>query len=49
MARDHDPRYKPAADPYAHARCACGHLVYADDVPGEACRFCGCTEHRRPT
>lgn len=48
MSRDHDPQYRPAPDPYAHARCGCGHLVYADQVDGDACHYCTCLDHRRP-
>jgi len=33
-------------DDYAAFRCACGHLIYADDTPGGNCRFCECTDHR---
>ncbi len=40
------PRTFPVYDPYVAARCACTHLVYADDVLGDSCRFCDCTDHR---
>jgi len=33
-------------DAYAEHRCVCKHLVYADDVLGENCRWCDCTDHR---
>lgn len=58
MTRQHDARYTPAEDPYAAHRCVnCPHIVYEDDVPGEACRWafmpgggsgwdCECTDHR---
>lgn len=50
MTRQHVSRYQPPADPYAHARCECRHLVYADAQPGDPCRFfgegCDCTNHR---
>jgi hypothetical protein len=35
------------SDPYAERRCACGHVVYDDDVPGGTCRLCGCADHRQ--
>lgn len=35
-------------DDYAEHRCQCKHIVYADDTPGDACRFCDCTDHRAP-
>jgi hypothetical protein len=37
-----------SSDDYAVHRCQCHHLVYEDDVPGGKCRFCPCTDHRRP-
>ena len=50
MSRQHDSRYQVPADPYAHARCACGHLLYVGMEPGGPCVFagegCGCTDHR---
>jgi hypothetical protein len=42
--RPHAPEYE-SHDPYAAHRCACGHLVYADDSPGGPCRFCPCQSH----
>jgi hypothetical protein len=33
-------------DPYAAHRCSCGHLQYADQKPGDKCRFCDCSDHR---
>ena len=50
MTRQHASRYQAPADPYAAHRCACKHLVYADDVIGNPCRFfaegCPCMDHR---
>jgi hypothetical protein len=58
MTRDHAPAQAPAEDPYAAHRCVnCPHIVYADDVAGERCRWagmpgggsgkaCECTDHR---
>ena len=40
------PKPLPRHDDYAWARCPCGHLVYQDDVLGDSCRFCDCTDHR---
>jgi hypothetical protein len=53
MTRIDAPTYVKPADPYAFARCECDHLVYADDVPGDPCRFtavglCGCSIHWAP-
>lgn len=58
MTRQHAAGYTPAADPYAAHRCVhCPHIVYENDVPGEACRWagmvsdtpdkgCQCADHR---
>lgn len=52
MTREHTQGYTLPTDPYAAHRCGCGHIVYADDQPGERCRWnyvgagCGCTDHR---
>lgn len=50
MTRAHDPAYTPAEDPYAHARCSCGHFVNAGQEPGRKCQYavegCPCTDHR---
>lgn len=53
MTRDHAQLPKPA-DMYALHRCACRHLLYTDDVPGEPCRWsleglCACADHRPAT
>lgn len=42
--RPHAPGYE-SQDPYAAHRCACGHLVYRDDLRGGPCRFCECQAH----
>lgn len=41
------PRTFPAVkDYYAEHRCPlCKHLRYADQAPGDSCKFCDCTEH----
>jgi hypothetical protein len=50
MTRQHASRYQAPADPYAAARCGCGHIFYADDQLGRPCRFfaegCPCMSHR---
>ena len=51
MTREHAQTYAKAPDRYAAARCECRHLVYADDTPGDSCRFgleglCDCADHR---
>lgn len=49
MTRDHASQYAKPGDPYAHARCVnCRHLRYADEKPGDPCRFCACADHRLP-
>jgi len=35
-------------DWYADYRCICGHIVYANDTPGEPCQFCACQSHTAP-
>lgn len=50
-ARTHDATYAPPADPYAAVRCpGCKHLRYADEEPGDLCRWCGpaCANHGTP-
>lgn len=39
------PRTFASYDLYAAHRCACKHLIYADETPGGSCRFCECTSH----
>lgn len=51
MTRQHDSRYQPPADLYAHARCVnCPHFVNAGQKPGRKCQYaregCKCTDHR---
>jgi hypothetical protein len=52
MTRQHVSQYKPPADPYAYARCACRHFVNAGQEPGRKCQYsidgCKCTDHRVP-
>ncbi|MFF5261301.1 hypothetical protein ACFY4C_20355 [Actinomadura viridis] len=48
MSRTHASSYTPPADPYASRRCPdCKHLRYADEEPGDPCRWCGtgCPKH----
>lgn len=48
MTRAHASGYAPPPDPYAPLRCPdCKHLRYADEKPGDLCRFCGdsCPSH----
>lgn len=48
MTRSHAQQYAPPTDPYAPLRCPdCKHLRYADEQPGDPCRFCGeaCPHH----
>lgn len=40
------PRTFRSYDPYAWARCQCGHLQYRDQEPGGDCQFCSCADHR---
>jgi hypothetical protein len=47
-AVEHDRRTYTRQDTFAPDRCSCGHLVYADDMPGGGCRFCDCTGHESP-
>ncbi len=52
MTRNDAQTYTKPVDPYASARCLCGHIVYTDDQPGDRCRWefvgagCDCTDHR---
>jgi len=49
VTRQHVSQYKPPADPFAHARCRCGHFVNAGQEPGMKCQYsidgCKCTDH----
>lgn len=48
MTRAHASSYASPADPYAPVRCPdCKHLRYADEKPGDPCRWCGpsCADH----
>jgi hypothetical protein len=53
MTRQHASGYQPPEDPYAHARCECGHFVNAGQEPGGKCQYsaegCSCTDHRLPS
>jgi hypothetical protein len=50
VTRQHASRYQAPADPYAHARCSCGHFVNAGQAPGKRCQYssegCACTDHK---
>jgi hypothetical protein len=50
MTRQHDSAYTAPEDPYAHARCSCGHFVSAGTPAGRRCQYaglgCSCTDHR---
>jgi hypothetical protein len=50
MSRQHVSKYQRPADPYAYARCACGHFVTAGEKPGKKCQYsiegCKCVDHR---
>jgi hypothetical protein len=46
MTRQHASAYAPPEDIYAHRRCRCGHILYADQKPGDRCLFCTCPDHR---
>jgi hypothetical protein len=52
MTRTHASAYTAPEDPYAHARCGCGHFVNAGQEPGRRCQYvaegCTCTDHRPP-
>lgn len=51
MTGRNEPRYRSPWDPYEQVRCLnCGHLRYADEQPGDPCRFCGpqCARHETP-
>lgn len=52
MTRQHASQYQKPADPYAFARCTCGHFVEAGVKPGGRCQYsregCTCTDHRLP-
>lgn len=41
-------RTRVNSDTYAASRCACGHLVYANQAHGGSCLFCACDDHRAP-
>jgi hypothetical protein len=53
MTRAHASAYTAPEDPYAHARCECGHFVSKGTPPGRKCQYaaegCRCTDHRLPT
>jgi hypothetical protein len=50
MTRTHASAYTAPEDPYAHARCECGHFVSAGTPDGRRCQYaaegCGCTDHK---
>lgn len=46
MTRKHSSRYEAAQDPYAAARCACGHLIYPDRPDSCRWQLCSCTDHK---
>ena len=51
MARAQGSGYAPPPDPYKPMRCPdCKHIRYADESPGDPCRFCGpaCPDHSTP-
>jgi hypothetical protein len=50
MTRTHASAYTAPEDPYAHARCECGHFVSKGQPPSRRCQYaaegCTCVDHR---